>query len=80
MAKALDTIPHNRLLEVLENFRIQGTVLEIFNNYLNNRKHTVQIRDSISEPSNTQVGIPQGTVLGPLFFISFINSLLNLNN
>lgn len=65
MAKAFDTVPHNKLLEVLENYGIRGTMLKIFKNYLNNRKHTMKIRDSTSEPLNNQIGIPQGTLLGP---------------
>lgn len=53
MAKAFDTVPHDRLLEVLENYGIPGAMLEIFKNYLKNRKHNVKIKDSISEPLNT---------------------------
>lgn len=79
LAKAFDTVPHIKLLDVLHRYGVRGTVLNVFKNYLSDRYQMVRIRETISSPSRIEMGVPQGTVLGPILFIIYLNSLTNLD-
>ena len=78
LAKAFDTVSHSVLLEVLRNYGVRGVVLNLFASYLSNRTQMVKVDGELSDPLTVQIGIPQGTVLGPLLFITYMNSLTEL--
>lgn len=79
LAKAFDTVPHGRLLDTLSLYGVRGAVRELVKNYLTGRYQTVKIGSCLGDERAVKIGVPQGTVLGPIFFIAYINSLLKTN-
>ena len=76
LSKAFDNINHAVLLKKLENYRIKGTKLACNRGYLTNRKQYIQITNySKGDLRNTTCGVPQGSILGPLIFLVYVNNL-----
>ena len=74
-SKAFDTVPFKRLIQQLDFYGVNGKILKWIENWLTRRTQTVTIEDCQSEEEEVLSGVPQGTVLGPLLFLTYINSI-----
>ena len=75
ISKAFDTIEHNILLNKLYKYGIRGNMLDWFMNYLSNRYQFVSINNTSSSFLGIECGVPQGSIIGPILFILYINDL-----
>jgi len=71
---------HNILLEKLEHYGVRGVASELLQNYLKNRYQYVSLNGTSSTMREILCGVPQGSILGPLLFLVYINDIINCSN
>ena len=75
LQNAFDTVDHNNLLAKLKHYGIRGVAYGWFESYLKDRKQYVSINGYNSKHLSISLGVPHGSVLGPLLFLTYINDL-----
>ena len=76
LAKAFDTDDHKILMLKLYNMGIRSKAYDLIASYLSNRKQAVKINGQKSEYINMSIGVPQGSILGPLLFLLYYNNII----
>ena len=76
LQKAFDTINHDILLKKLSIIGFSNHAVKWFQSYLSNQEFTVNLENSFSEVSSTSYSVPQGSILGPLLFLIYVNDML----
>ena len=79
LKKAFDTVQHGILLDKLEYYGIRSKALLLIKSYLSNRPQYIQVNNNVSTQQILNSSVPQGSIVGPLFFLFFINDLVSMS-
>ena len=79
LSKAFDCLQYDKLFTKLEKLGVRDTELEWFKDYLTDRQQLVEIEGTQSEWQGVQLGVPQGSILGPILFLIYVNDINNCN-
>ena len=80
LSKAFDTLDHDILLYKLSYYGIKGVSLKLIKNYMSNRYQYIELNDTKSQNLPIKTGVPQGSILGPLLFLIYINDIALVSN
>jgi hypothetical protein len=80
LSKAFDCLPHDLLLAKFEAYGLSGRAVELLRSYLSNRQQQIKLGSTTSVWEDIVKGVPQGSILGPLFFNVFINDIFYFIN
>ena len=75
LSNAFDTLDHTILTQKLKHYGIKGCALKLLKNYLSSRKRYVELNNVKSEMCEIKTGVPQGSILGPLLFVIYVNDI-----
>ena len=78
--QAFDTLDHKILISKLKNYGVRGNDLKWFKSYLNNRKQFIAYNNKYTSFETITCGVPQGSILGPLLFLIYVNDLNQVSN
>ena len=77
LSKAFDVLDHDILYKKLEHYGFRGKILELIKSFISNRKYFVSVNGSTSDTKTVNIGVPQGSTLGPLLFLIYVNDMCN---
>ena len=80
LSKAFDTVDHKILISKLKNYGVRGNNLKWFESYLNNRKQFIAYNNKYTSFEIITCGVTQGSILGPLSFLIYVNDLSQVSN